>query len=309
MNLRQSLASAFATRYPSEAAASLEARPVEEIARVLRGLTPATAAIVLRRLSPGIAARSVEQLDAETAARVLSGLEVSDTLPLLRRVAPSARERVIASMPAERANALKAVIGFPPGTAGALMDPRVAALPADTQVDKALQAVRADAEHAHHHLYIVDREGRLAGLISLQQLLSASPKDRLAAIMQQASHRLPPGADRHAIVGHRGWRETHSLPVVDGDDRLLGAIHYRVLRALEDEIHATDAVAGESTAQALGDLFWAGVGGFINAFASTAAPLPGRLAPRPSMPSTSDGQPNGADVRRERRRGEEVDNG
>jgi len=276
MDLRQSLSSAFATRYPLEAAAALETQPPEEIARVLQGLSPETAAAVLRRIPPGISARSVELLDADVMAGILVNFGTDDALPLLRQLSPEVRDAIIQTMPAEQAKALRTVISFPPGTAGALMDPRTVALPMDMEADEALKAIRRDAEHVRYHLYVINRERRLVGVLNMQELMLARPKDRLETIMQEAHHRLSPSADRYTIAKHPGWRDVRSLPVVDLSECFLGAIHYHVLIAIEDELYQRDAEPGDTTTRALGELFVAGIGGVIDALTS-AAPLPRRL--------------------------------
>ena len=272
MDLSQSLAGSFAARYPDEAAAALETRPADEIARVLQGLPLRTAAAVVKRISPGVSAHSLEQLDAETAAGILAELETDEALPLLRRLSREVRDAILRAMPAAQADVLKAVIRYPAGTAGALMDPLVTALPADMEADEALKAIRGEAEHAHDILYVVDRENHLAGTLDLRHLLLAQPKDRLETIMEAVRHRLSPSADRHAVVRHAGWLDGHSLPVVDGNDRLLGAIHFRVVRTLADELYQAETGYGDATARALGDLFWTGLGGVIDALAAAGPP-------------------------------------
>ena len=294
MDLRQSLASSFADRYPVEVAAALETRPPDEIARVLRGLPRHTAASVVKRISPGTSAQSLQQLDAGAAAGILVELGTDEALPLLRRLSPAVRDAIISAMPPEHAEAVNAVIRYPAGTAGALMDPRVAALPADMEAEEALKAVRREAEHAHDILYVVDREHRLAGALHLQHLLLAQPRDRLENIMEEVRHRLSPTADRHTVVKHAGWLDGHSLPVVDGDDRLLGAVHFRVVRALADELYQAEIGFGDTTARVLGDLFWTGVGGVIDAFAAAAGPPRHRRTRRVGGPPPGESRFNGA---------------
>jgi magnesium transporter len=289
MDLRQSLASGFAARYPHEAAAALETRPPDEIAQVLQDLPRDAAAAVLIRLSPGASARAVERLDAVATAGILAELEVKDTLIVIRRVLPEVRDRIIQAMPAERADVLNSALRFPADTAGALMDPRVAALPVDMVADEALKAVRHEAEHAHDVLYVVDRNRGLAGAVTLQALLRAHPKDRLDSIMQGVLHRLHPSADRHALARHPGWRDGHSLPVVDRGGRLMGAVQYSETKKYQDELYGPVTGSGETT-RALGDLFWTGVGGVIDALTAAVAPPPRRVGERTTPPTPGEQQ-------------------
>lgn len=272
MDLRMSLARAFAAGYPMEAAAALELRTVEETARVLQALPPETAASVLMRMAPSHAARAAERLDLEYAAAAFAKLTVEAALALLRRMPADRRDAIVEALPVGLADAVKTVIGFPDATAGALMDPHAIALPGDLTVEDALKTVRREAEHAQYNLYVVDRDRTLLGVINLRELLLAGPRDRLETIIRPARHRLPAGADRHAIISHPGWREVHSLPVVDRDGRFLGALRYRTLRRLEEEARGAETGLGQTTARAFGDLFWVGVGGVLDAITAAVAP-------------------------------------
>lgn len=274
MNLRQSLANSFSARHPNEVAAALESRPADEVARVLERLPRGAAAAVLTRMSPGISAGSLGQIDADTAAGIVAELGTDEAVPILRRVPADTRDAIVRAMPPEVADAVRAVMNFPSGTAGAMMDPRVAALPTDMEVDDAIKAVRREAEYAHEILYVVDRERRLAGVVHLPELLLAKPKERLEAVMRETRHQLSPTVDRHAVAQHAGWRDGHSLPVVDRNGRLLGAIHIGAVRELQDELRERQTGSGDTTVRALGDLFWTGVGGLIDAMTAAVAPSP-----------------------------------
>jgi magnesium transporter len=278
MKLQEKLAVRFAGDHPGESAAVLESRPPEEIARALAQLPPETAAQVIRRMAPAAAARAAEHADAADAGRFLEHLTTDAVIPVLRRVASAHRQAVLEALPREHAEAVRAVLAFPPGTAGALMDPRHLALPADVTVSATLEAMRRDPEHAHYNVYVVDRDQRLVGVLNLQELLAASPGDRLADRMKSPEHRLDADAGHHAILRHAGWRHLHSLPVVDRDGRYLGALRYRTLRGLETEREGGAAAPELVTVRALGDLFGAGLGGLVGAF---AASVPSRA---PSTP-------------------------
>jgi magnesium transporter len=272
MELRMELTQVFAVGYPEEVAASLDTGPPEQAVQVLQKLPPETAARVLQRMALGPAVQAAEAMEAERVGHILVQLTVDAALSLLRGIAPTCREAIIGAMPGEYASVVNRVIGFPSGTAGALMDPRMLALPFDMAVDEALKAARGEAEHAHYNIYVVDRDHMLIGVVNLREMLQASPRDRLDAVMRPAHHRLDADADGHMIIAHRGWREVYSLPVVDRRGRYLGAIRYRTFRRLEDELRGDDIAPGAATARALGDLFWTGVGGVIDTIATVVGP-------------------------------------
>jgi magnesium transporter len=272
MDLRQSLTRTFANAYPGEAAGVLEHRPAEEVAGVLSVLPPDVAASVLERVAPVAAARVVERFQAGDAAAIFARLKLDAALSLLRNVKQECREEILEVLPKEHADAVSVVIAFSPGTAGALMDPRLLALPSDLKVEDAVKAVRREAASAHYNLYVIDRGRVLVGVLNLHELMYADPRNRLEEIMKPPIYRLEAGDNRHKIISHPGWRQVHSLPVVDREGHFLGAIRYRVFRRLEAEIRGEDTVQEVKTAQALGDLFGTGLGGLIDVISSVVSP-------------------------------------
>jgi magnesium transporter len=278
MDLRQTLTRSFAAEYPGEAAAVLESRPHDEVATVLRMLPPDVAAGVLERMAPVPAGRAVERMEAKDVSSIFARLTLNAMLSLLRPLTQERREEILRALPKEHADAVGAVIGFPPGTAGALMDPRLLAIPVDLTVEEAVKTIRREAAHSHYNLYVIDRDRELVGVLNLHELMQANPRDRLEAIMKTPQHRLAADDDSHAIINHPGWRQVHSLPVVDRDGRFLGVIRYRVFRRLETEIRGDDTPPEVRTARALGDLFGTGLGGLIEVIASAVSPTPGAPA-------------------------------
>jgi magnesium transporter len=95
--------------------------------------------------------------------------------------------------------------------------------------------LRRSSQHALYYVYVVDREGRLIGVVNLRQLLLTSSKQSLQTLMRRPVYSLPPGADHAGIVAHPGWRELHALPVVDGSGRFLGVLRHETVRRLEED--------------------------------------------------------------------------
>jgi hypothetical protein len=60
----------------------------------------------------------------------------------------------------------------------------------------------------------------------------------------------------------------HALPVVDERDRYLGAVRYRTLRRLEDDMRGVPSEE-RATARALGGLFRAGASAMLEAMVAS----------------------------------------
>jgi hypothetical protein len=114
----------------------------------------------------------------------------------------------------------------------------------------------------------VDRDQRLVGAMTLRELLLAPGETPLASLMVSEPYRIRATDDRARVLSHPGWREVHSLPVVDDEGGYLGAIRYRTLREIEEELRSPDA-RDDSASSAFGELIAAGAGGLLDALVTS----------------------------------------
>lgn len=90
------------------------------------------------------------------------------------------------------------------------------------QVIAALRQLRPEAESAYY-LFVTDAQGRLAGVVSLRQLVVAAPEARLDSMMDRDVAALPadlPPEEQAHILSASGLL---ALPVVNSEGRLVGA--------------------------------------------------------------------------------------
>jgi len=264
MRLQSRRAKELIRAHPERAAAVLERLEVEAAAAVLADEDGASAGAVLAAAAPHAAGALLGALPPSHAVECLEALELDVAALLLRRLPD--RQGLLEAMPPRRRRALAALLAFPEGTAGALMDPEVLALPEDLTAADALAQVRQAADRARYNLYVLARDDRLVGVLNLRELLLATARTRLGDAMVPDPYRVPAEAPQAAVRAHPGWREVHALPVVDAEGRYLGAIRYRTLQELE---RGAEGFAGDGsdTAAALGDLFSAGARGLLEALA------------------------------------------
>lgn len=267
MSLETRLAEELVRSHPERAAATLEKIGVEARLSVLGGASTAAAAAVVQRMSPAASREVLEALPAESAAEMLGDVELDVAARLLRRVDERHRGAIVAHLPHSRARSLGALLGFPEHSAGGLMDPDVLALPEDLTAREALDRVRENPAHARYNIYVVDRRQKLVGVLNLRELFLARSQAKLSDLMVPQPQFLAASADRAEVVSHPGWREVHSLPVVDDEGCYVGTVRYRTMRELEDALLGRGA-PDSNTAAALGELFAAGAAGVLDAFAA-----------------------------------------
>lgn len=265
----QRLARRFLQSHPVEAARVMDRFPGECSVGVLDGLEAPRIALVVGAMSDHVAADCVAGLDPALGAAVLGELDLDQESALLRRMGEDERQRLLGAVEPERAALLLKVLGFPPESAGALMDPKVLAVPDSITAGEALERVRAAPHLALYYLYLLDENSRLSGVVNLRELLLSDPDQPLAGMMAESVDSLPATADRRAILVHPGWTEYHALPVVDEGNRFVGALRYETLRRLEGQ--ARTELPSAALAATLGELYWVGLSGILRGMGQAVA--------------------------------------
>jgi len=272
------LARAFLESHPSRAATVLGRMPIAGSAEVLRAVPPGVAATVLRELTVFYAAEALRALALTEGAEIVAELPTGDAVRIVRALEPASRDPLLAALPADTRQTIVRLLPYVEGTAGAVMDPSIFQLPDDILVADARDRLSGAARDLLYYLYIVDRECRLVGVLDIAELLFARARDPLSAVMRRRVDRLSAWMPLSLVRDHEGWQHYHAMPVVDDDDKLVGAIRYQVLRRLEREASDRAPNPARVTAGALAELFQIGTSGLVSGLAATT--LEGRGANR-----------------------------
>jgi Mg/Co/Ni transporter MgtE len=276
MMLEHRLARAFLVDHPADAAQALERLPADRRASVLRA-APVESARALGHMVAAAAAESFASLTGAEAAPVLDALALDNAILLLRRMPADAADRLVGALPEKKREWLRRALRYPEGTAGALMDPAVLALPDDISVAEARARLRRQASELLYYLFVVERTGRLVGVLDLSELMRARSRDSIRVVMHERVEHLPAWTPAPAVRMHPGWRSFHAMPVTDEQGRLVGAIRYQTLRKLEQEADGGEGVRRAAVAVgALGELFHLGLAGMVEGVATAATPRAGR---------------------------------
>jgi magnesium transporter len=279
------VATRFVADHPEEAALVLEQLSFADTAALLAELEPAQGAGLVARLSAALAVDCLRSLPDRSVAGVLGELPIDLAAGILKRASDETREAWLAAIPEERAAFLRRKLRYPPGTAGALVDPLVLALPEDLSVAESLKQLRRSAERAYYYVYVVDREQRLVGALDIRELMLAESKATLGAVMHREVVSVSAHADLATVMSHPGWREFDALPVVDGAGVFFGIIRHRVMRQIAGRADDREAQPMVRTLVSLGELYWTGLSAFL---AGVSAVSP-RLSDRPQAEEEAHG--------------------
>ncbi|MGD2113333.1 MAG: CBS domain-containing protein [Gammaproteobacteria bacterium] len=276
MNPYSRLSAALLKSQPSTAARVLEGFPAETVARFLAVTGMTTAGRIMGQFTPGFAASCLSALEPATAGRILGQLPVENQITLLRQLDPDARDPLLRGMQADIAAALRRLLPWPDGSAGALMEAPLASVPEDLSVRDALKRIKRLRRGMKFYLYATDSQGRLTGVLTLHELLNALPTSPVSQVMDRHVIRLSPRQSIPTVLDSPYWKEYHALPVTDENNMLLGVIRQKSLRRFEEQSVQTGLISGGlGIVLAMGELFSVTLVSLLSVLLATGAP-PGR---------------------------------
>lgn len=236
----ETLLYSFVELHPEDAARAFESLALEEAVRLFRSLPEGVAADLTERLAPHIAGPVFEQLEPEHALRIFNELAPRPAAAIVHQLSDTVREQMLSKLPEATARQLRELYAYPSETAGAMMEPRVVAFPIDLTVEQATSAIRKAPRDALHYLYVTTRDGSLAGVLNMRDLLLAEPQSMIEPLVRREVLTIPETMPSNDVVALMVDRRFVALPVVDLNGRLLGvvkhgeALHTRQIEAFED---------------------------------------------------------------------------
>ncbi len=185
----------------------------EVAAEVLKLVSPEMREYLLIELPPAVLSELVLYLSPEALTDLLGSLDETQ------------RDRLLAILPKDDQEDVESLLRYDPDTAGGIMTTDVFSLPLDTPVEEAIKSIRTrDEQDTVFYLYVTGLGGRLAGVISLRQLLLAPPDARLEELMNPQTIKVTTDTKQEAVARMVDKHNLLALPVIDGDGVLVGAV-------------------------------------------------------------------------------------
>ncbi|HEV2072449.1 MAG TPA: magnesium transporter [Thermomicrobiales bacterium] len=201
----------------------------ETLALLLSRLDDRDAAGILTRMSAAQAADILEQIDPDDATDIFTEVENSD---------PSAAGTIMIEMDPDEAAEIRDLMAYGADTAGGIMTPAFVAVFPELRADETVTALRKVAAEAEtiNYVYVVDRDERLLGVLSLHSLVLSRPETPVRELMATDTWSIAVDEDQEVAARIMTERDLLSLPVVDHDGRLLGIItHDDIADIIEEE--------------------------------------------------------------------------
>jgi Mg/Co/Ni transporter MgtE len=164
-------------------------------------------------------------------ADVLSEMAPDDAADVLREVGTEKAESLLSLMEDDEAQDVRRLMEYEDFSAGGMMTTDPVILATDSTIAEALAAVRqkdlAPALAAQVFVCRAPLEtptGRLVGVVHVQRLLREPPALSLGIVAEKETNAISPETSLNDVVKHLANYNLIAAPVVDENERLLGAV-------------------------------------------------------------------------------------
>ncbi len=233
-----------------------------DVADILEKLSASQRAKVFEHLDNTLAADAISELEDELQADVIDDLGTQRGADILGMMDPDDAADVIGDLPYERAEtllrlmgvkesgAIRLLLGYKEKTAGGIMTPEVTTVSEDMTVQGVIEFLRGEAaEHESiYYIYVVEPDRRLAGVISLRNLIMASPETAISEIVRRDVITVDADDDQEDVAETMSKYDLLALPVIDENGRLLGIV------TVDDALEVLEEESAEDLALATGSI-------------------------------------------------------
>lgn len=225
------LSLAFLERKPKAAANILQEFSPEQSVEFLQDMPLGSLIPVIEAMASWPAARTLSLMPVKLTADILRAMPETEAETLLRLMSSEQREVVMTHMPAATARGFSHKLAYPVSTVGAWMDTNVPHFTMDSSVDHCLDLVKRQQSHLGGIVIVVDDRHHLVGLVEVEKLLTSEGTEKLADLLNTDIQPLSARATLWEVEHHEGWNLFPTLPVIDRNNTMLGALTHSALRS------------------------------------------------------------------------------
>jgi magnesium transporter len=218
--------SKLARLHPSELAEIISDLSAREAAAVIHSLDDETAADALEHLDAETQKTIIEDIGTERAADIIEEMDADDAADLLAELDEEQQQELLAEMNEYTAGELRELVKYSEDTAGGLMTTDYTWIYPHRTAEQTIRKIREIAPESEfiYYLYVVDKQDRLLGVLTLRDLLLAPPDATIEKIMRTDIVTVQTDLHARDVAAAIARYDLLAVPVVDRNVQMLGIV-------------------------------------------------------------------------------------
>jgi len=212
--------------HPADIADILTELGYQEREEILSRLSDETAADVLEEVSPEISRFMIATLDSGKAADILEEMSPDKAADVLADTSREKASEILNLMEKEEAEDVKELLGYKEDSAGGIMTTDFLQTRKEFTASEVMEEIRKRAEEfaSIYYIYIIDENERLAGVVSLRDLIVANPSSKLSEFMTEEVVSIHTDTSQEDVANILAKYNLLAVPVTDKNDRIRGIV-------------------------------------------------------------------------------------
>jgi magnesium transporter len=197
----------------------------EERLELLSQLPSEVAAEIMEEIPMVQASEIISDITAEDAAAIITEMQSDDKADLILDLDDIDAEAIFEVLGDQEEKSLRKLISYEPDTAGGLMITEFISVDSKLTARQAKDYLRTNSDLFHNysirHLYIINKNKNLVGVVQLIDLILAKPDDQVGniALPAKSYHYNTP---LEKLLGFFEKYDFIGVPVIDDEERLIG---------------------------------------------------------------------------------------
>jgi sporulation protein YlmC with PRC-barrel domain/CBS domain-containing protein len=213
--------------HPSDIAEILEELTPAEREAVFSSLPDETAAEALEEIEPKLQKELLQRLDSEHAADIIEEMDPGAAADILSELSEEESEAILEEMEPEERQEVEELLEFSADSAAGQMTTDFVSVPKDATVAQAVAALRefeGDPDTVTE-IYLTGEHDKFEGAVTMASLVLAAPDTVLSTLTDGHRRKCGLHAKQEEVAEIFDKYNLRSLPVLDHEGRIAGAIH------------------------------------------------------------------------------------
>lgn len=272
MNTDSILIKHFIQAHSKLAARTLEDIETEKLAGFFNDSPNEWLLVVIPHMNPQWMSEVFEKMNPERLASLFEVMEINHLVVSIRLMNEELAKSMLSRLSGEKSKSAKSLLQYFEHSVGAHMDPAVFTLEESMTIKDAIAAIKRHKEQIQPQIFVIGSSRKLAGVISLSDLISGEPVTGIRSMMLTMNTTLSPETPIQSVLNHQEWQNFYALPVVDHASMFLGAIRLETIRSILAQSGNKGEEMGQGAIRALGELYRIGLTGLLRSATDIKSP-------------------------------------